>query len=204
MIPQIRQIVITSRKNRRSQRTCRAVNQEMDSLSSPVEQIARFAVCFEVPCYCCTGGNYQVSLVWEPRNLAESLIFRTSNMLCFAFALLLLCFAFSSALLCFALLCFALQCFHLILLCFALVGFWVDFSSAFDLLCFCFCFACALLSFDFILVLLLLCFCLVFAFCFFLAKGVWGPHLIVVPTSCIVNWETELKRFLPGFKVKDG
>ncbi|CAN0001554.1 unnamed protein product, partial [Ectocarpus fasciculatus] len=31
--------------------------------------------------------------------------------------------------------------------------------------------------------------------------GVWGPHLIVVPTSCIVNWETELKRFLPGFKV---
>ncbi|CAM9675842.1 unnamed protein product, partial [Ectocarpus sp. 12 AP-2014] len=32
-------------------------------------------------------------------------------------------------------------------------------------------------------------------------KGVWGPHLIVVPTSCIVNWETELKRFLPGFKV---
>ncbi|CAN0105157.1 unnamed protein product, partial [Discosporangium mesarthrocarpum] len=32
-------------------------------------------------------------------------------------------------------------------------------------------------------------------------KGIWGPHLIVVPTSCIVNWETELKRFLPGFKV---
>ncbi|CAN0251806.1 unnamed protein product, partial [Hapterophycus canaliculatus] len=32
-------------------------------------------------------------------------------------------------------------------------------------------------------------------------QGVWGPHLIVVPTSCIVNWETELKRFLPGFKV---
>lgn len=33
-------------------------------------------------------------------------------------------------------------------------------------------------------------------------QGVWGPHLIVVPTSCIVNWETELKRFLPGFKVR--
>lgn len=35
-------------------------------------------------------------------------------------------------------------------------------------------------------------------------QGVWGPHLIVVPTSCIVNWETELKRFLPGFKVDRG
>ena len=32
-------------------------------------------------------------------------------------------------------------------------------------------------------------------------KGIWGPHLIVVPTSCIVNWETELKRFCPIFKV---
>jgi SNF2-related domain/HSA len=32
-------------------------------------------------------------------------------------------------------------------------------------------------------------------------KGIWGPHLIIVPTSCIVNWETELKRFCPGFKV---
>ncbi|CAM9932044.1 unnamed protein product, partial [Phaeothamnion confervicola] len=31
-------------------------------------------------------------------------------------------------------------------------------------------------------------------------RGIWGPHLIVVPTSCIVNWEMELKRFLPGFK----
>jgi hypothetical protein len=32
-------------------------------------------------------------------------------------------------------------------------------------------------------------------------KGIWGPHLIVVPTSCMVNWETELKRFCPAFKV---
>ena len=32
-------------------------------------------------------------------------------------------------------------------------------------------------------------------------KGIWGPHLIVVPTSCIVNWEVELKRFCPAFKV---
>lgn len=31
--------------------------------------------------------------------------------------------------------------------------------------------------------------------------GIWGPHLIIVPTSCIVNWETELKRFCPGLKV---
>jgi SNF2 family DNA or RNA helicase len=26
-------------------------------------------------------------------------------------------------------------------------------------------------------------------------RGLWGPHLIVVPTSCIVNWEAELKRW---------
>jgi SNF2 family DNA or RNA helicase len=32
-------------------------------------------------------------------------------------------------------------------------------------------------------------------------KGIWGPHLIVVPTSVIVNWETELKRFAPALKV---
>jgi E1A-binding protein p400 len=31
-------------------------------------------------------------------------------------------------------------------------------------------------------------------------KGIWGPHLIIVPTSVIVNWETELKRFCPGMK----
>ncbi len=32
-------------------------------------------------------------------------------------------------------------------------------------------------------------------------KGIWGPHLIVVPTSCMVNWEIEFKRFCPAFKV---
>ena len=32
-------------------------------------------------------------------------------------------------------------------------------------------------------------------------KGIWGPHLIVVPTSVMINWEIELKKFLPGFKV---
>lgn len=29
----------------------------------------------------------------------------------------------------------------------------------------------------------------------------WGPHLIVVPTSVMLNWEMEFKRFAPGFKV---
>jgi SNF2 family DNA or RNA helicase len=32
-------------------------------------------------------------------------------------------------------------------------------------------------------------------------KGIWGPHLVVVPTSVLLNWETELKRFCPGLKV---
>ncbi|RHY34953.1 hypothetical protein DYB32_000519 [Aphanomyces invadans] len=29
----------------------------------------------------------------------------------------------------------------------------------------------------------------------------WGPHLVVVPTSCILNWEMEFKRWCPGFKI---
>ena len=32
-------------------------------------------------------------------------------------------------------------------------------------------------------------------------QGNWGPHLIVVPTSVLLNWELELKKFLPAFKV---
>ncbi|KAL7752883.1 swr1 complex component [Sorochytrium milnesiophthora] len=32
-------------------------------------------------------------------------------------------------------------------------------------------------------------------------KGIWGPHLIVVPTSVMLNWEMELKRWCPAFKV---
>lgn len=32
-------------------------------------------------------------------------------------------------------------------------------------------------------------------------KGIWGPHIVIVPTSVIMNWETELKRFCPSLKV---
>lgn len=31
--------------------------------------------------------------------------------------------------------------------------------------------------------------------------GNWGPHLIIVPTSVMLNWEMELKRWCPGFKI---
>jgi len=33
------------------------------------------------------------------------------------------------------------------------------------------------------------------------ARGVQGPHLVVVPTSLLFNWEQELARFAPEFKV---
>ncbi|WWC89087.1 uncharacterized protein L201_004005 [Kwoniella dendrophila CBS 6074] len=32
-------------------------------------------------------------------------------------------------------------------------------------------------------------------------KGIWGQHLIIVPTSVILNWEMEFKKFFPGMKV---
>lgn len=32
-------------------------------------------------------------------------------------------------------------------------------------------------------------------------RGIWGPHLIVVPSSVLLNWEMEFHRFLPGFNV---
>ncbi|KAH8102756.1 SNF2 family N-terminal domain-containing protein [Phellopilus nigrolimitatus] len=32
-------------------------------------------------------------------------------------------------------------------------------------------------------------------------QGIWGPHPIIVPTSVLLNWEMEFKKFLPGFKI---
>jgi E1A-binding protein p400 len=31
--------------------------------------------------------------------------------------------------------------------------------------------------------------------------GIWGPHLIVVPTSVMLNWEMEIKKWCPAFKI---
>lgn len=35
----------------------------------------------------------------------------------------------------------------------------------------------------------------------FLSLGIWGPHLIVVRTCRLLNWEVEFKRWCPGLKI---
>lgn len=32
-------------------------------------------------------------------------------------------------------------------------------------------------------------------------EGIWGPHLVIVPTTVLGNWLEELERFLPSFKI---
>jgi SNF2 family DNA or RNA helicase len=34
-----------------------------------------------------------------------------------------------------------------------------------------------------------------------ISSVIWGPHLIVVPTSVMLNWELELKKWCPAFKI---
>lgn len=36
-------------------------------------------------------------------------------------------------------------------------------------------------------------------FCIFAED--WGPHLIIVPTSVMLNWEMEFKKWCPAFKI---
>ena len=31
--------------------------------------------------------------------------------------------------------------------------------------------------------------------------GIWGPHLIIVPTTLLMNWEVEFKKWAPGLKI---
>lgn len=32
-------------------------------------------------------------------------------------------------------------------------------------------------------------------------RNIWGPHLIIVPSSVLLNWEIEFKRFCPALKI---
>lgn len=31
--------------------------------------------------------------------------------------------------------------------------------------------------------------------------AIWGPHLVIVPTTLLINWEMEFKRWCPGLKI---
>jgi len=35
-------------------------------------------------------------------------------------------------------------------------------------------------------------------------ENIWGPFLVISPSSTIQNWETELQKFAPLLKVRTG
>ena len=44
--------------------------------------------------------------------------------------------------------------------------------------------------------------CAVFVgICFVQSQGIWGPFLVVAPASTLHNWQQEVARFMPKFKV---
>lgn len=56
-------------------------------------------------------------------------------------------------------------------------------------------------KFLFRILIFLIIVCIFVIYCVILATGIWGPHLIVVRTCRLLNWEVEFKRWCPGLKI---
>jgi len=45
-------------------------------------------------------------------------------------------------------------------------------------------------------------YCFILFYFYYQSQGIWGPFLVIAPASTLHNWQQEVARFLPRYKVR--